>query len=150
MVPPVLSIAGGVAMVYLATTTPSALVVEDYARIEELTSERFARDREALRLALTAELRFEREAGRIEVFIDGPASVELPASLTLALRHATNPEADRKLRLARQGERFVVDTDLAPGRYDLELMPESQAWRLGAGTRRLDGLVVLRPQVDGA
>ena len=150
MLPPALSIVGGVAMLYLATQTPSALVVEDYSRIEELTSERFARDREAQRLALTAELRFEREAGRIEVLLGGTAAMEFPGTLTLSLRHATDPAGDRELNLARRGELFVVDTELAPGRYHLELMPESRAWRLGAGARYLDGAVVLQPQVDGA
>lgn len=149
MVPPALAVAGGLAMLYLATQTPSALVVEDYARIEELTSERFARDREARRLDLSAELSFENGAGRIEVTLEAPALGELPSALTLALRHATDPSADRDLNLVRRGERFVADAELAPGRYLLELMPEDRTWRLGTGARRLAGRVVLRPQSDG-
>lgn len=149
MVPPALSVVGGVAMLYLATQTPSALVVDDYARIEELTSERFARDREARRLELSAELSFESGTGRIEVTLEAPVSDELPDALTLALRHATDPSADRELNLARRGERFVAIAQLAPGRYLLELMPQDGTWRLGTGARRLAGRVVLRPQSDG-
>jgi hypothetical protein len=149
MVPPALAVAGGLAMIYLATQTPSALVVDDYARIEELTSERFARDREARRLDLSAELSFENGTGRIEVTLEAPALGELPSALTLALRHATDPSADRDLSLARRGERFVADAELAPGRYLLELMPADRTWRLGTGARRLAGRVVLRPQSDG-
>ena len=149
MVPPALAVAGGLTMIYLATQTPSALVVDDYARIEELTSERFARDREARRLELSAELSFESGTGRIEVTLEAPTFSELPNALTLALRHATDPSADRDLNLTRSGGRFVADAELAPGRYLLELMPEDRTWRLGTGARRLAGRVVLQPQSDG-
>lgn len=149
MLPPVLSVAGGVTMIYLATQTPNALVVEDYARIEELTSERFERDREASRLALTAELRFERETGQIELSLDAPALVESPAALLLYLRHATNPEADRDVRLVRFGTVYRADVQLASGRYGVELMPEDRAWRLSARPGWLDGRLRLQAQSDG-
>ena len=150
MVPPVLSVVGGLAILYLATQTPTALVVDDYARIEQLTSERFARDREARRLELSAELSFESGTGRIEVTLEAPASGRLPDALTLALRHATDPSADRELSLARLGDRFVANAEVAPGRYLLELMPADRSWRLGTGARRLAGRVILEPQPDGA
>lgn len=150
MLPPALSIAGGVAMVVLATKTPSTLVVEDYARIEELTSERFERDREAARLRLSAEVAFERDAGRIELVLSAPVSMESSSGLILALRHASNPARDLELNLVRRGERFVADAEIAPGNYYLELMPAGREWRLGGGPSRLDRAVVLEPQAGGA
>jgi hypothetical protein len=149
MMPPALSVAGGVTMLVLATHTPTALVVDDYARIEELTNERFERDREALRLELTAELRFEPTAGHVELSLSGVRDFELPDALTLILRHATNPAHDLELRLARNGSLFSIETELAPGQYTVEVMPDDGRWRLGSGTRRLDGRIALSPQVDG-
>ena len=149
MLPPALSVAGGVTMVWLATRTPSALVVEDYARIEELTSARFARDREALRLALSAEMHFERSTGRIEVSLQTPAAAQSPSVLLLLLSHATNPDADREVRLVRYGSVYRADVQLIPGRYHVELMPEDRTWRLSVAAGWLDGALSLKPQPDG-
>lgn len=150
MLPPALSVVGGVTMVVLATQTPSALVVEDYARIEELTGERFDQDRLASLLALTAEFRFDRDAGRVDVSLSGADYFETPETLTLFLRHTTNPANDIELSLAGDGERFSAGAEVAPGRYYLELMPEDRVWRLGSDARRLEGRIVLSPQPDGA
>lgn len=136
-------------MLVLATHEPSALVVEDYSRIEELTSERFDQDRQALRLALTAELRFERDANRVDISLSGAANFEVPEQLTLFLRHRTNPASDIELSLAREGELFSASTEFVEGRYYLELMPKDRAWRLGSDARQLVGTMVLSPQPDG-
>jgi uncharacterized protein len=146
MLPPALSIAGGVAMVYLAINTQSALVVDDYARIEELTNERFDRDRHAAELRLTAVLTFAEAPGGVDVVLAAPRPFALPAALTLSLRHATNPAADRDLTLVRTGSRYSASADLHPGRYRLELMPPDGAWRLGTGTVPLGGRIELVPQ----
>jgi hypothetical protein len=149
MLPPALSVVGGVMMLTLAIQSPNALVVDDYARIEELTSERFARDRVALGLDLTAELRFEPAAGRIELVLDGATDFEKPELLRLYLRHATNPAEDRTLSLARTGEFYIAIAELATGRYFVELMPDDLSWRLASDARSLEGVIVLGPQIDG-
>ena len=149
MLPPGLAVAGGIAMLWLATRTPGALVVEDYARIEALTSERFELDRAASRLAVSAELSFARETGRVEAALAAQEAYELPAALTLVLRHATNPAADRHIRLVRFGSLFRADTPIPTGRYHVELFPEDRSWRLGGAAGRLDGRVLLRPHADG-
>jgi hypothetical protein len=59
------------------------------------------------------------------------------------------PALDLKLNLVRRGERFVADTEIAPGSYYLELMPAGREWRLGGGPSRLDRNVILVPQRDG-
>lgn len=154
MLPPALSVVGGVAMLLLAIETPSALVVDDYSKIEELTSERFHRDREALRLGLTATLEIERDAGHIDLFLAAPPPYELPGILTLALRHATDPASDLELSLVRdgegdgEGERFSADAGLKAGIYYVELMDPERTWRLSAGARWLDGRIGLEPQAD--
>lgn len=150
MLPPAFSVAGGVTMIYLANSTTSALVVEDYARIEEITSERFDRDRHAAALGLTAQLTFAGAPARVEALLDGPASFRAPRTLTLILRHATDAEADRELELLRSGNAFIAAADPLPGRYRVELMPEDRAWRLGGEARQLIGKMTLEPQVDTA
>jgi len=149
MLPPAFAVAGGIAMLWLAAGTPSPLVVDDYARIEELTSERFDRDREALSLGLSAVLDFDRDNARIGLELLAPASFELPGAVTLILRHATDPSADIELKLSRDGDGFTTAAEIATGRYLIEVFPEDRSWRLAAGARWLDGELMLRPQVDG-
>lgn len=149
MLPPAASVAGGVAMIYLAVHEPTALVVDDYSRIEELTSERFARDERAAALGLAAEVSFgvaRAGAARIEVVLETPPGLALPATLSLALRHAADPRADREIELARSSATGFGGTTpaLAAGRYGLELEPADRSWRLGGvlranpGTQRLE------------
>jgi hypothetical protein len=149
MLPPLLAVIGGVTMLVLATHTSRALVVDDYARIEELTAERFERDRRAANLGLAAELHVLSASGRIELSLRAPADFALPSVLVLHLTHATNPAADRELRLVRYGDIYASDVEFAPGRYGIELLPQDQSWRLGAAVARLQGDVALRAQAAG-
>jgi hypothetical protein len=150
MLPPALSVAGGVTMVVLATRTSSALAVDDYARIETLTKERFARDLQATRLGISAELAFERQSERIVLSLAAVRLATLPQVVTLRLRHATNPARDLDIALVRQGEVFSAPLALPDGLFAIELLPPDRTWRLGAGPLHLDGRVALSPQTDGA
>jgi len=150
MLPPALSVAGGVTMVYLATHTSSALVVDDYARIEELTSERFDRDREAARLGVAAELAFMPAPARIELSLRAPPPFTPPLTLMLTLRHATNPGADRAIELVRAGAGYAAPAELVPGHYRLELIPADGAWRLAGELKGGEPRIVLEPQTDSA
>lgn len=148
MLPPAFSIVGGVTMIYLANSTPSALVVEDYARIEEITSERYDRDRRAAELGLTADLTFSSAPARVEVALDAPASFRAPQTLTLFLRHATDEAADREIQLLRSGDTYLAATEPLAGRYRVELMPEDRTWRLGREAARLIGTTTLGPRAQ--
>ncbi len=148
MLPPAFSIAGGVAMIYLANSTPSALVVEDYARIEEITNAQFDRDRRAAELGLMAQLRFSSAPSRVEVTLDAPGSFRAPQTLRLLLRHATDAGADREIELRRSGETFLAAIEPSRGRYRIELMPDDRAWRLGGQTSQLIGALTLAPPIE--
>jgi len=150
MLPPAFSVAGGVTMLYLAASTPSALVVDDYARIDEITSERFARDTLAAGLGLSAEVDFAASTGRIALTLISPGAFPLPRSLSMRLRHATNPAADRDLELVRDGDVYTTTARVEPGRYWVELMPEDGSWRLAAGEVTPMGRVSLEPQAPPA
>lgn len=144
--PPLLAVIGGITMITLAVRTPSALVVDDYARIEELTSARFRLDAEAVRLGIAASLNLADD--RIELLLDG--APPQPDELTLRLQHATDAALDRAVTLVRRGERFTADVSIVPGRYRFELMPPDGRWRLASGIVRSGGTVELLPQGSGS
>jgi hypothetical protein len=149
MIPPALSVVGGVTMIVLATHTSRALVVDDYARIEELTEQRFARDREAARLGLEATFSVAEEPGRVEVRLYSSVIGQLPEHLVLQLQHASDAAADRRIALERSGDRYSARTDIAPGFYRIELMSDPESWRLGSALVRLPGETTLAPPADG-
>ncbi len=153
MLPPGASVLAGAAMLYLVVHEPTVLVVDDYSRIEALTSERFARDSLAAKLGLSAELSFEPAADgrtRVTVELEGPPGFVPPAALSLSLRHAADPLADRKVALARQSAAgFDGDVALAAGRYDLELEPADATWRLAGALFGVPGRQRLRAQDTG-
>jgi hypothetical protein len=147
MLPPAASVVGGVTMVYLAVSTPSALVVTDYSRIEEITSERYALDRRAAELRLSARLALEG-AGTlvlVNVALAQASGVSAPPALQLRLQHASNSSADRELVLTGRGGEYRGATDLAAGRYDVELLPPDRAWRLGGSIGGAPAAVELEP-----
>jgi hypothetical protein len=151
MLPPAASVAGGVAMLYLVVHEPTVLVVDDYSRIEEITSERFARDRHAAELGLAADVDFTATStgeARIDVQLASAADLALPATLTLALRHASNPRADREVELTRSSALGFGGTTatLAAGHYDLELGPADGSWRLAGVLRASPGRQRLEAQ----
>ena len=148
MLPPLLSIVGGLTMVHLAIRNPVALVVADYARIEALTSERHARDAQAAALDLRAELSFAPEPdGQVRVRLMPASSGSVwPDALHLRLQHVAYDSADRTLLLRRQDAAYAGVVSLAAGVYEVELLPPDGAWRLAGTLRRLpDALVLAAP-----
>jgi hypothetical protein len=152
MVPPIASVAGGIAMAYLAVSTPVELAVADYSRIEQLTEERFARDARAAALGLTATLTIAPHAGQgAEVLVTLHGADAAVERLELALTHVARRDADRTLALTRatsgaDSSTFAGDVDLAPGRYDAELRPLDASWRLAGSLADGVHTVELRAQ----
>lgn len=148
MLPPLASVVGGVTMVYLAVGVSNPLVVDDYARIEEITRDRFAAEESAADLDVRARVTFAPAAeGRVDVLveIEGGEAFAAPAEIRLRLRHAAYEAADRTLTLGRATSGYAGSTTLADGRYALDLGPPGGAWLLsgaapqGAGTLALAG-----------
>jgi hypothetical protein len=157
MLPPFASVVGGTTMVYLVVREPTVLVVDDYARIEEITRERFARDGRAADLELTAELTFTARAGTsaagpsltlttIELALTGSDALVRPTSLALRLQHAGGYGGDRHVLLEAHGGRYGGSAALAAGRYDVELAPADGSWRLGGSLSRVPGRLYLAAQ----
>jgi hypothetical protein len=134
MLPPGASVVAGLGLAYLAVHEPSALVVDDYANIEEIAREESVADARASELKLEATLALSTDrAGNTRVtveFANAPAGAP-PGTLLLRLQHASNPAADRALVLQYDGRVYQGRTTLgAAGRYDFELWPTDRAWRL--------------------
>jgi hypothetical protein len=136
MLPPLGAVIGGFAMLALAVGSPDALVVDDYASIEELTRARFAADRRAAELDLRAVVGLASSADnrtRLRVELATDSTFAMPSALELRFRHAARAEADREALLLRDGNAYVGHVDLAAGRYTLEVSSSETDWRL-AGT----------------
>ncbi len=148
MLPPAAAVIGGLAMLYLATSISNSLVVDDYSRIEEITSERFARDLRATELGLQAELVFEETAEQtasLMVTVDARTYWERPRVVILRFRHAVDGAADREVVADWFDGAYVADVALAAGRYEIELTPPDGSWRLGGSLTRIPGRLVLLP-----
>ncbi len=134
MLPPLASVFGGFTMLYLAVSEPNALVVEDYARIEELTAQRFARDRLAVSLDVEANLQIienSQDSISIVAEITQLAGTSLPPVLMLEMRHAANASRDRNIEMTLQGGQYRADMLAVSGHYSIELSPPGGAsWRL--------------------
>ncbi len=159
MLPPALSIAGGVVMLVLAVGEPADLVVADYGRIDELTTERFARDARAADTGWTARVVAEHAGGTkpgagpepdaafvaIAVHLAARETAALPDALHLGLQHAAHGAADREIVLARGADdAYHGVLELAAGRYAVELSPLDRVWRLGGSLRSVPATLELR------
>jgi len=138
MLPPGASVIAGFTLLYFAVTEPSALVVDDYSRIEEISREEAIEDRRAAERGLTATLRLRADdRGMTQVTVEVAGTIDNPRpTLVLRLRHAGNPAADRTLVLDFDGREYAGRTDLSVGRYDFELRPSDGAWRLSGAIGR--------------
>ncbi len=150
MLPPAAAVAGGVGMLYLALTTSSDLVVADYARIEELTGQRFAQDARAVELNLSAEVSFAAISENHVLATVRLTDNLAPNVVRLELQHATRHDFDTAVTLgpALDGPPGVYagEFELPPARYELELVPLDRAWRLAGELTRLPQTLSLRPQ----
>jgi hypothetical protein len=148
MLPPFGAVVGGIAMLALAVGAPDPLVVDDYSRIEELTRAEFAADRRAAELDVRAAVTImQEEDGRARITAElagGPAFIS-PPEIDVRLRHAARAAADRTVRLTREDGMYGAETDLAGGRYTVELSPSDATWRLAGNTVGGSARIELRP-----
>ncbi len=147
---PAMSVVGGIITIFLATTHPQAMVVDDYARIGLATHRKFERDRQADELGMTAQLSVVAEPAEVRVRLEG--SGPLPDHLVLLLSHPTRPEADRRLLLSGFGEAYSARLDgPLTGRWYVQIEPPDGDWRLAgellAGEETLSLTPPVRPVI---
>ncbi len=138
---PTLSVVASIATIIIATSSPHAMVVDDYARIGLATHRKMARDSRATELGMAAEIRVSGDPAEIRVSLEGDAP--RPDHLILTLSHPTIADSDRQLAMPGHGELYSVrlEEPLA-GRWYLQLTPPDGDWRLAG--ELLDGSDTLR------
>ena len=139
---PACAVVASLFTIWLAVSSPNALVVDDYSRIAKYTEQRMDRDRRAAELGLVARVRSVAEAGVLEVHLE-PAGFD-PGALAARLSHPTLENRDRRLELARSPEGWTARTEPFSGRWYLQIEPLDGDWRL-AGVIDGSGLVEFRP-----
>ena len=132
MLPPIASVGGGITMIWLATSTPSQLVVEDYAQIETITATRFAADAQAASRGLSAQALLERiTADEVSLTIQLTATnAANDGLLRLRFRHATDASGDRDAIARQIGNEYKARVSLREGTYLMEIEPADRSWRL--------------------
>ncbi|MCC5794084.1 MAG: FixH family protein [Chromatiales bacterium] len=146
MLPPFGSIVAGFTLLFHALASPNPLVVDDYSRIVRYTEQRLERDREAVRLGVTAELDIRTsERGTEVAVLVAPLSVPMDG-LQLRFVHPTLDTLDQAAALLPDGAGGWIGQLPMPvaGRYYLQLAPAGVSWRL-AGEWQGERSVVLRP-----
>ena len=128
---PLSAVLGGISMIYLAVTTDDGLVKDDYYKYGKQINLVLERDIKAKQLGLNGQLMLNPETGTILVTLNSNAN-ELPATVSLAMLHATRSGNDKDIELVStpgKGYHGLV-TNLVPGKWYLHLgTPE---WRLSA------------------
>ena len=126
---PSLAVFMGIATIYVATTRPHTMVVDDYARIGLATHRKMERDQRAAELGLEAVVTIEGTPPQILVSLGGDAAS--PDHLVLTLSHPTLANSDRLLTLPEYGGSYSVRME-APlaGRWYLQIEPPDGDWRL--------------------
>jgi hypothetical protein len=115
---------------WLAFASADGLVAEDYYRKGLAINRVLAREEEASRLGISAEMRLE--PGRVVAELHGAA----PEVVFAHLAHATRAGHDVRLRLARGADgRYAAPLPpLPPGRWHIALEDARGAWRIAVET----------------
>jgi len=146
---PAMSVAGGIVTIFVATSHPEAMVVDDYSRIGLTTQRQFERDRRAAERDMSAQLRVTAEPSEVQVRLEG--GDPLPDHLVLLLSHPTRAEADRRLLLPGFGEAYSARLD-APltGRWYVQIEPPDGDWRLAGELLAGEEMLILAPPPGAA
>lgn len=143
MAGPLLVVIAGFVTALLAFQSNDGLVADDYYKQGLAINQTTARDQQARRLGLVAEV---MSAGRgVRVMLRGNPGESLPAVLMLRVTHPTRAGADQFVSLQRQAEGVYAGQLGAPlsGRWQVSLEDERREWRL-TGEWRVESAPVLR------
>jgi len=126
---PALTVPAGLATLALALDSPSPAVADTVGPARLLPTTDLAADEAARRLMLAGVLEVDPASANWRVTL---AREWRGASLTLSLRHVTDPARDRTMELVRtvSGEFSATSPERGAGDYDIVLEAPQQAWRL--------------------
>lgn len=126
MAGPFAVVVAGAATMWVAFASADGLVADDYYKQGLAINKRIAKEREAERRGISAEVRLEHERLRVELKGDAP-----PA-LFVQLVHATRAGYDQRLRLApvAAGVYESEISDLPRGHWHVVIEDPRGAWRI--------------------
>lgn len=143
MAGPFLVVIAGIVTAILAFRSNDGLVADDYYKQGLAINQTTARDQQARRLGLVAEV---MSSGRgVRVMLRANPGESLPGVLSLRVAHPTQAGADQIVSLQRQAEGVYagqLETPLT-GRWQVSLQDERREWRL-TGEWRVETVPVLR------
>lgn len=128
---PMSAVIAGISTVIIANAGSDALVVDDFQKVGLVARRETAREREALRLGLGANVAIDRTNGQVTVRLTGDAA---PARLTLGAFHPTRRDMDRTTTLTRDDTglyRGNIGSGLA-GHWYIQLGDGDMSWRITA------------------
>ena len=132
MVGPFVVVVAGVITAYLAVRSNDGLVDDDYYKQGLAVNQMTARDQNAVKLGLQAEVMLNVEGEKVRVLLRGKPDAVLPEMLKLRAVHPTRAGVDQVVILRSDGAgsysgRFSVPLK---GRWHIALEDEKSDWRL--------------------
>jgi len=131
---PFIVIVAGVFTTYLAVISNDGLVDDDYYKQGLAVNQMSARDQQAVRLGLQAEVMQGAGGEQIRVMLRGKTDLMLPDVLVLRITHPTRAGVDQNVILRSTGPGVYGGKLSAPlkGRWHVGLEDEKRTWRLTA------------------
>ncbi|MGB7184884.1 MAG: FixH family protein [Burkholderiaceae bacterium] len=135
---PFVSVVLGVVMIWLATTTNNAMVVDDYYRKGKAINVDISRDKLATSLGLVAQVEVSESKGQIVLDSGGTQKIVVrPAKLSVRFVHSALETLDRTVVASRGTDDtypFTLDKPISTGRYRVHIEPVGSGWRLVSET----------------
>jgi hypothetical protein len=126
MAGPAAVLVAGAITTWIAFASADGLVAEDYYKQGLAINKRIAREEEAARQGISAEVLLEKNAIRIRL------SHTAPEAIFVHLAHATRSGYDQRVRLTPNGAGVYEAAlpPLAPGRWRIAIEDPRGAWRI--------------------
>lgn len=134
---PAATVVAGFVTLAIAMHDPDGLVTDDYYKQGLAVNAQKARDREALRLGLSAAVRVSASEGMVDLsMLSGDLTSD---TITLTFMHPTRAQFDRTVQLHSTGLGYEGKIEpLAPGNWHVILEPENREWRIRGRMRLPD------------
>ena len=131
---PAVAVVAGLSTIYIAATTSTGLVEDDYYKQGLQINRTIDRDRRASELGLRAQIQVDATTGLIQVRLAAKEALAENGELALRLVHRTIPGLDQATTLARSVEDPMLYSGylrppIGEGRWTIQLQ-DSNHWRL--------------------
>ena len=125
---PASAIVAGIITIWIAISTSDGLVADDYYKQGLAINQTLARDEQARRLGLAAEVSFS--LGQVTVSLSASEG-SLPESVNLSLIHPTRGGEDQVISLEKGAEAYVGKfADMSAARWTIQIEDPARKWRM--------------------